>query len=63
MMRCYICGRTLARAAATVTTPEGTGYAGPTCARRAGLIPERVRRAAAVRPRRRRETGQMELAA
>lgn len=64
-MRCYVCGRTLARAAATVTTADGQGYAGPTCARRAGLLPARVSRPRifTVRPRRQRETGQMELAA
>lgn len=65
MMRCYLCGRTLSRAAATVTTADGQGYAGPTCARRAGLLPERVSRPRllTLRPRRRRETGQLELAA
>lgn len=64
-MRCYVCGRTLARAAATVTTADVQGYAGPTCARRAGLLPARVSRPRifTVRPRRKRDTGQMEIAA
>lgn len=44
MLRCYVCGRRLLHAAASVTTKDGTGHAGPTCARRAGLLPPVVRR-------------------
>lgn len=45
MMRCVKCGRTLLRAAATIPavesgpTPHPAGHVGPTCARRAGLLP------------------------
>ncbi len=62
---CYGCGRRLLRAAATVTTAEGTGYAGPACARRLGLLPARVQRLRTVNRRARKavESGQMELAA
>lgn len=62
-MRCYVCGRTLARAAATVTTADGQGYAGPTCARRAGLLPARVSRPRIFTVRRRaaRDDGQAAL--
>lgn len=65
MMRCYVCGRRLLRAAATVTTAEGTGYAGPACARRLGLLPARVRRlrTATKRTRKAVQSAQMELAA
>lgn len=65
-MTCYACGRRLLRAAATVTTADGTGYAGPTCARRLGLLPPRVRRPRLfeLAPRKRKaESGQMELVA
>lgn len=64
-MRCYACGRRLLRAAATVTTAEGTGYAGPACARKLGLLAPRVARTRVVsRPARRKvESGQMELVA
>ncbi len=63
MMRCYGCGRRLLRAAATVTTAEGTGYAGPTCARKLGLVaPKVARRRVVSRPARRCvESRQMEL--
>ena len=66
-MICYGCGRRLLRAAATVTTAEGTGYAGPACARRLGLLPARVQRLRLFDgpPKRRRkaaaESVQMEL--
>lgn len=43
-MRCYVCGRSLLRAAATVQTADGIGYAGPTCARTKELLPPVVRR-------------------
>lgn len=43
-MICMNCGRRLLRAAATVTTADGTGYAGPACARRLGLLAPRVSR-------------------
>jgi hypothetical protein len=64
-MHCYACGRRLLRAAATVTTADGTGYAGPTCARRLGLLaPKVARRRVVCRPARRGvESGQMELVA
>lgn len=67
-MRCYVCGRRLLRAAATVTTAEGTGYAGPACARRLGLLPARVQRPRLfeLAPKRKRKTvesAQMELVA
>lgn len=64
-MTCYACGRRLLRAAATVTTADGTGYAGPTCARKLWLLaPKVARRRAVSRPARRGvESGQMELVA
>ena len=66
MMYCYICKRPLLRAAATVTTADGNGSAGPTCARRAGLLPPRVERPRAIATRARRAgrkvSQQMELA-
>lgn len=64
-MRCYVCGRFLLRAAATVQTADGIGYAGPTCARAKGLLSPTVtrRRLATSRARRKVETGQMELTA
>jgi len=62
-MRCYLCGRPLLRAAATVTTADGMGHAGPTCARRAGLLPPRVERVFAVRRRVKVDRAQMELVA
>jgi len=62
-MRCYLCGRPLLRAAATVTTADGKGHAGPTCARRAGLLPPRAARVFAVRRRVRVDRNQMEIAA
>ena len=62
-MRCYGCGRTLLRAAATVTTADGMGHAGPTCARRAGLLPPRAARVFAVRRRVKVDRNQMEIAA
>lgn len=63
-MRCYLCGRQLLHAAATLTTPAGTGHAGPTCARRAGLLPpvvRRGRRLCASRRRMRVDGRQMEI--
>ena len=62
-MHCYICKRPLLRAAATVTTADGMGHAGPTCARRAGLLPPRSARVFAVRRRVRVDRNQMEIAA
>ena len=62
-MRCYLCCRPLLRAAATVTTADGKGSAGPTCARRAGLLPPRAARVFAVRRRVRVDRAQMEIAA
>lgn len=65
-MHCYLCGRRLARAAATLEWDGNTGHAGPTCARRAGLLPPRVQRARVFTVRRaaRRAEGQgvLELA-
>ena len=43
-MHCLYCGRRLLHAAASVKTRDGTAYAGPTCARRAGLLPPVVPR-------------------
>jgi hypothetical protein len=65
MMRCYGCGRRLLRAAATVTTADGTGYAGPTCAVKLGLLAPKVARPRVVGRTARRtvESGQMELVA
>ena len=61
---CYLCGRRLLRAAATVTTADGQGYAGPTCARNAGLLLASVRRRKGAAPARRKVDGrQMEIAA
>lgn len=62
-MTCYACGRRLLRAAATVTTADGTGHAGPTCARKLGLLAPKVARPRTIsRPARRgAESGQMEL--
>lgn len=65
-MRCYLCGRQLLHAAATLTTPAGTGHAGPTCARRAGLLPPVVRRGRRIfagRRRMRMDGRQMEIGA
>lgn len=64
-MRCMSCGRRLLRAAATVTTADGTGYAGPTCARKLGLLAPKVarRRTLSRHARRTVESGQMELMA
>jgi hypothetical protein len=64
-MRCYLCGRRLTRAAATVKVGSDVGHAGPTCARAAGLLPARVQRLRTVNRRARKavESGQMELAA
>jgi len=62
-MYCYICKRPLLRAAATVTTADGMGHAGPTCARRAGLLPPRAARVFAGRRRVRVDAAQMELVA
>ncbi len=65
-MRCYVCGRRLVRAAATVKVGADVGYAGPTCARAAGLLPARVQRPRLfeLAPRKRKaESGQMELVA
>lgn len=64
MMRCYGCGRRLLRAAASVTTAHGTGYAGPACARRLGLLPPKVSRPRLIEGRnllRKRDGRQMEL--
>jgi hypothetical protein len=63
-MHCYACGRRLLRAAATVTTADGTGYAGPTCARKLGLLAPKVSRPRLfeLAPRRKKvESKQMEL--
>lgn len=62
-MRCYVCGRPLLHAAATVKTADGIGYAGPTCARAKGLIPPAVRRPRlfTIRPRRKVDTGQIQI--
>jgi hypothetical protein len=63
-MRCYACGRRLLRAAATVTTADGTGYAGPACARRLGLLPPKVSRPRLIEGKhllRKRDARQMEL--
>ena len=65
-MHCYACGRRLLRPAATVTTADGTGYAGPTCAMKLGLLAPKVARPRLIdgAPRRRKaESGQMELVA
>lgn len=72
-MICIRCGRRLSRAAATIPAvetgpmPHPAGAVGPTCARKAGLLPAslftRKRAAATRKPRRRRETMQLELAA
>jgi hypothetical protein len=64
-MHCIACGRFLLRAAATVTTADGTGYSGPACARKLGLLAPRVARPRTVsRPARRGvESRQMELVA
>ncbi len=53
MIRCMYCGRRLTRAAATVDTAAGTGHAGPTCARKAGLLAPKVTRPRMVTSRRR----------
>mgnify|MGYP003442804848 CR=1 FL=1 len=63
MMRCYGCGRTLLRAAATVTGAGFVAYAGPNCARRLGLLPRRAARVFAVRRRVKVDRAQMEIAA
>jgi len=60
-MRCYLCGRRLTRAAATVETAAGTGHAGPTCARKAGLLAPTVARVFSGRRRARRDDGQAVL--
>ena len=60
------CGRRQLRAAATMTTADGTGYAGPTCARKLGLLAPKVPRPRLIdgAPRRRKAvSGQMELVA
>lgn len=64
-MRCYLCGRRLARAAATLQTAAGICHAGPTCARKAGLLAPKVtkRRRFTGRPRKLRPTSQLELLA
>jgi hypothetical protein len=64
-MRCYLCGRRLARPAATVVTDGNTGHAGPTCARKAGLLPPTMARRAAPSAGKRvvRVEAQMELVA
>ena len=54
MIRCMYCGRRLTRAAATVDTAAGTGHAGPTCARKAGLLAPQVTRPRLFTARRRR---------
>ena len=69
MIRCCACGRRLTRAAATIPavetgpTPHPSGAMGPSCARKAGLLPPSLftRRAGARRPMVRRASGQMEL--
>lgn len=72
MLRCVRCGRVLRKAAATIPavdtgpTPHPAGAVGPTCARKAGLLPPSLferKRTATRRPRVRRETGQMEIGA
>ena len=71
-MRCVACGRRLSRAAATIPavetgpTPHPAGAVGPTCARKAGLLPASLftrKRAATRKPRCRRNGAQLELAA
>ncbi len=62
-MSCCLCGRRLLRAAATVTTADGQGHAGPTCARKAGLLPQ-IRSVRKTGARRRKvDRLQMEIAA
>lgn len=51
-MFCYLCGRRLLHAAATITTAHGARHAGPSCARKAGLLPPRAARLFTVRNRR-----------
>jgi hypothetical protein len=65
VIRCYICGRRLLHPAVTTTVDGNTGHAGRVCARRVGLLPPTMaaRKKAARRPRPRRETPQLELAA
>jgi len=71
MLRCVRCVRRLLRAAATIPavetgpTPHPAGAMGPSCARKAGLLPPSLftRRAGTRRVRVRRESGQMELSA
>ena len=60
MMRCVICARSIARAAATMPAghdkaePFKAGPVGPTCARRAGLLAPTVARPRLFTARRRR---------
>ena len=42
MLRCYLCGHVLLRAAATITTARGSFHAGPVCAKRTGMLPPRA---------------------
>jgi len=63
MMRCYVCGRLLLRAAATVTGAGFVAYAGPDCARRLGLLPPRAGRLFTTRRRVKGNAAQMEIAA
>lgn len=69
-MICIRCGRRLTRAAATIPavetgpTPHPAGAMGPSCARKAGLLPASLftrRRAGTRQARARRDSGQMEL--
>ncbi len=71
-MICIRCGRRLTRAAATIPavetgpTPHPAGALGPSCARKAGLLPASLftrRRAGTRQARARRDSGQMEIAA
>ena len=69
---CCMCGRRLTRAAATIPavetgpTPHPAGAVGPTCARKAGLLPVSLfsrLRAITRRPRNLRDARQMDLGA
>lgn len=69
---CCMCGRRLRKSAATIPavdtgpTPHPAGAVGPTCARKAGLLPVSPftrRRVVTRRQRARRDAGQMDLGA
>jgi hypothetical protein len=71
MIRCCKCGRRLKRAAATIPavetgpTPHPAGAMGPSCARKAGLLPPSLfsRKRVASRRRPRRHSTQLEISA